>query len=171
MIALPTAVADPPVCPPGTGTPGYWMNHPEAWPVEEITIGGEDYTTEEAIGYMGPGKGDKTITMFKALVAAKLNVLIGNPSLCIAQTIDDADAWMAINGPVGGDGVRAKSDAWQVDGEQLYEELDLYNNGELCAPSRDTLEEAAEAAQEAAEDELEAAQEAAEAAQEAAEDE
>jgi len=25
---------------PGTGTPGYWKNHPEAWPVEEITIGG-----------------------------------------------------------------------------------------------------------------------------------
>ena len=24
---------------PGTGTIGYWKNHPEAWPVEEITIG------------------------------------------------------------------------------------------------------------------------------------
>ncbi len=27
---------------PGTGTPGYWKNHPEAWPVDYIKIG---YTT------------------------------------------------------------------------------------------------------------------------------
>ena len=74
--------------------------------------------------------------MFGALVAAKLNVLIGNPSSCIEDTIADADDWMAAYGPVGS-GVRAKSDAWQVDGESLYEMLDDYNNGLLCAPSRE----------------------------------
>jgi hypothetical protein len=131
------------VCPPdgpGTGTPGYWMNHPEAWPVEEITIGGIAYSREDAIGYMlAPVEGDKTFTMFPALVAAKLNVLIGNDDSCIADFITNADAWMATYGPVGS-GIAASSEAWEM-GEPLYEQLDLYNNGDLCAPSRDALEE------------------------------
>jgi hypothetical protein len=139
---------EPPVCDddaanyiapvgPGAGTPGYWMNHPEAWPVDEITIGGETYTRDEAIEYMKMSvQGDKTFTMFPALVAAKLNVLIGNDDSCVADTIDYADSWMATYGPVGR-GVTGSSDAWKI-GEPLYEMLDKYNNGELpCAVSRD----------------------------------
>jgi len=120
---------------PGTGTPGYWKNHPEAWPVEQITIGGVTYTKTEAINLMETSvKGDKTYTMFNALVAAKLNVMIGNDA-CITSVINDADAWMQTYGPVGS-GVPANSDAWQSTGEQLYEQLDDYNNGLLCAPPR-----------------------------------
>jgi hypothetical protein len=122
---------------PGTGTPGYWKNHPEAWPVEEITIGGVPYTKDDAIGIMNtPEKGDKTYTMFRALVAAKLNVLIDNDDSCIKDTIHDADAWMAEN-PVGS-GVKAggNDSPWR-DGEPLYEKLDDYNNGLLCAPPRE----------------------------------
>jgi hypothetical protein len=129
---------------PGAGTPGYWKNHPEAWPVDEITIGGVFYDRgwnrkkdkETAVWWMDQDdKHDKTITMFRSLVAAKLNVLIGNDSSCIADTILAADAWMATYGPVGS-GVRANSAAWK-DGEPLYLELDDYNNGFLCAPARD----------------------------------
>ncbi len=120
---------------PGTGTPGYWMNHPEAWPVDEIEIGGVTYSKEEAIAIMlAPVKGDKTYTMFPALVAAKLNVLIGNESSCIADTIAAADAWMA-SYPLGSS-VTGKSAAWKV-GEPLSWMLDEYNNGYLCAPHRD----------------------------------
>lgn len=120
---------------PGTGTPGYWMNHPEAWPVDEIEIGGVVYSKDEAIAYMkDPVKGDKTFTMFPALVAAKLNVLIGNDDSCVADTIAAADAWMA-QYPIGSD-VPGNSDAWK-DGEPLYKTLDDYNNGLLCAPHRD----------------------------------
>ena len=122
---------------PGTGTPGYWKNHPEAWPVDAITIGGVTYPKDDAIGYMRmPEKGDKTYTIFRALVSAKLNVLIGNDDSCIADTISDADAWMETYGPVGS-GIHASSDAWK-EGEPLYWELDDYNNGELpCAFPRD----------------------------------
>jgi hypothetical protein len=125
------------MAPPGTGTPGYWKNHPEAWPVEVITIGGVDYTKGEAIENMQtPEKGDKTYTIFRALVSAKLNVLIGNDDSCIADTISEADVWMETYGPVGS-GIRANSDAWKY-GEPLYEEMDDYNNGKLlCAFSRD----------------------------------
>jgi len=120
----------------GTGTPGYWKNHPEAWPVDNITIGNVTYTKDEAIEIMkGHKRRDKTYTMFSALVAAKLNVLIGNDAWCIKDTITAADAWMATYGPVGS-GVKGKSSAWRKEGEPLYEKLDDYNNGLLCAPSR-----------------------------------
>jgi hypothetical protein len=120
---------------PGTGTPGYWMNHPDAWPLDEITIGGVIYSKTDAIGFMkDPVKGDKTYTMFPALVATKLNLLIGNDPECVEETVTEADNWMAMY-PVGS-GVTGNSDAWK-DGEPLYWMLDEYNNGLLCAPSRD----------------------------------
>ena len=123
---------------PGTGTPGYWKNHPEAWPVEEITIGGVTHSKVVAIYIMGmPEKGDKRCTMFRALVAAKLNVFSNNDDSCIAEAIADADLWMASNELSR---VRGSSDAWKI-GEPLYWRLDAYNNGELCAPSRDSQDQ------------------------------
>ncbi len=110
-------------------SPGYWMNHPGAWPIDSITVGGITYTKADAIAWMGkPVKRDKTITLFRAVVAAKLNVIMGCPSCCIAGTISRADAWMAAH-PVGS-GVRASSCAWKT-GECLYWRLDAWNNGYL----------------------------------------
>jgi len=126
----------PPPPPPGTGTPGYWKNHPEAWPVDSITIGGVTYSKAQAIDIMKTNKAaDKTYTMFNALVCAKLNLLLGNESSCIATTVLAADQWMKKYGPVGS-GVKASSQAWK-EGEPLYLKLDAYNNGLLCAPHRD----------------------------------
>jgi hypothetical protein len=127
--------ACPPPAAPGTGTPGYWKNHSEAWPVETITIGGVVYTKAQAIALMQKAtKGDKTYNMFEQLVAAKLNVLAGNEASCINGTIAAADLWMATYGPVGSN-VKASSAAWAVGGP-LATTLDRYNNGQLCAPSR-----------------------------------
>lgn len=120
---------------PGTGTPGYWMNHPEAWPVEWIVIGGVTYTKDEAIAVMKmPTSTDMTYVMFQHLVAAELNVLIGNASGCVASTITQAQAWMTTY-PLGSR-VGARSSAWTV-GDPLKNVLDNYNNGLLCAPHRD----------------------------------
>jgi hypothetical protein len=125
----------PPVVQPGTGTPGYWKNHPEAWPVVEITIGGVVYSKAQAIALLEtPGK-DRTLTMFSSLVPAKLNVLIGNDGSCVASTIAAADAWMEASGPVGS-GVHAASRAWKL-GEPLHRLMDNYNNGMLCAAHRE----------------------------------
>ncbi|MDH3538859.1 MAG: hypothetical protein OEP52_02590 [Acidimicrobiia bacterium] len=121
---------------PGTGTPGYWhkMGHWEDWDLTGVTVGGEYYSAQEAIDLIRmPVKGDKTLTMFPALVAAVLNVQIGNEDECIAGTIAAAHIWMVEN-PLGS-GVKARSDAWD-DGEPLYWMLDRYNNGLLCAPDR-----------------------------------
>ena len=125
----------PPVAAPGTGTPGYWKNHPEAWPVAAITVGGYTYTKEQAIAWLNAVGKDKTITMFSSLVPAKLNLLIGNDGSCVSGTIAAADEWMAKYGPVGS-GVHAASLAWKV-GEPLHRQMDNYNNGMLCAPHRD----------------------------------
>jgi hypothetical protein len=135
---------EPPTYCPGTGTPGYWMNHPEAWPADydSIIIGGLSYTKQQAIDLMKMSvAGDKTYTMFAALVAARLNAGIGCPTVCpgginIGATIAAADAWMWLY-PVGS-GVEAggKNSPWRT-GEPLYFLLDQYNNGLLCVPHRD----------------------------------
>jgi len=119
---------------PGTGTPGYWKNHPEAWPVNSITIGEDTYSKAQAIALMGMPDGDKSYTLFRAYVAAYLNVLIGNDSSCIASTLTAAYNWLNTYEP--GSNVKASSNAWKM-GEPLYLRLDAYNNGFLCAPHRD----------------------------------
>ena len=124
----------PAVKSPGTGTPGYWKNHPEAWPVATITVGGSTYTRDQAIAWLDSVGKDKTTTMFSSLVSAKLNVMIGNDSSCVASTITAADEWMSKYGPVGR-GVAASSFAWKI-GEPLHRQMDNYNNGMLCAPHR-----------------------------------
>jgi hypothetical protein len=119
---------------PGTGTPGYWANHPAAWPTNQLVIGGITYSKAAAIANIKRSvAGDKRWTLFPALVSAKLNVLIGNDSSCIASTIAAADAWWAT---YHGSPVAGNSAAWKA-GEPLYLMLDAYNNGQLCAPHRD----------------------------------
>ncbi len=120
---------------PGTGTPGYWKNHPTAWPVNSITIGGRSYSKSVAITWIGAAeRGDKTKTVFRHLVCAKLNVLVGNVSTCIDADILKADAWMALH-PVGSN-VSGASAAW-AEISATATKLDDYNNGRLCAPHRD----------------------------------
>jgi hypothetical protein len=119
---------------PGTGTPGYWKNHPEAWPDSSITIGGTTYSKDDAIYWMQRIGKDKTTLMFAQLVSAMLNVKIGNDSSCISSTITAANDWMAAYGPVGSN-VLASSAAWST-GNPLASTLDEYNNGRSCAPHR-----------------------------------
>jgi hypothetical protein len=130
---VPTQVVNP-----GTGTPGFWKNHPEAWPVQTIDIGGITYTKTQAIDILSSSvTKDKRITMFASLLSAKLNLLVGNDGSCVSSTITSADAWMASVGQVGtGVPVAASSLAWKL-GEPYHRLMDNYNNGMLCAPHRD----------------------------------
>lgn len=122
--------------PPGTGTPGYWKNHPDAWPTETINIGGVTFDKPDAIIEMKrPTRKDMTRVMFRALVAAKLNVMIGNDGSCISEFIQAADIWM-LDHPLG-TGVRGRDAAWD-EGEPIKDMLNHYNNGRLpCADHRD----------------------------------
>ena len=104
----------------GTGTPGYWINHPEVWDgfgdddivyINMSLIGGQPgiligdwnnnsvcdgdeeclpLTLDDALEYLKPDKGDKTRTLARSLVAAWLNVLAGNEDDCIHGTVNDS---------------------------------------------------------------------------------
>jgi len=124
----------PSLTPPGTGTPGYWKNHPEAWTLDPVIVGGVPYTKVQALAWLDLVGKDKTTTMFSSLVSAKLNLAFGTDPSCVLSTIVLADAWMAKYGPVGSR-VEASSFAWKV-GEPLHRLMDNYNNGMLCAPHR-----------------------------------
>ena len=121
-----------------TRTLGYWKTHPEEWPVDSIVVGGVTYTKAEAIALMKtPPAGNKAISMFHQLVAAKLNVLVGNNSSCIATVITAADAWLAVNASVS---QWRCNQAWSSGGSALHDQLDDYNNGRLCAAHCDSDE-------------------------------
>jgi hypothetical protein len=80
-----------------TGTPGYWKNHPEEWPVSALVVGGIPYSKAQLMAIFDvPTKGDATIKLFHHLVAAKLNVLHGAPS-SIQGVIDAADAFLVVH--------------------------------------------------------------------------
>ena len=137
-------VADP----DGTGTPGYWKNHPDAWVVLDggLLIGdwnrngtcdaGEAclaMTADEAMAALStPPRGDSTYNVARPLVAAWLNIMTFNEASCIVDDVDAAVAWLLTN-PVGSSPDR---DAWG-DIAETAKRLDDYNNGRLCAPSRD----------------------------------
>lgn len=127
-IAAAPAMACDCTCESECRSPGYWKTHPCEWPVDSIMIGGVEYTKAEAIEWMGMRGGDKSVTLFRALVAAKLNVMAGCPACCVSCVISRADTWMAAH-PVGS-GVAASSCAWDY-AECLYWKLDAYNNGYL----------------------------------------
>jgi hypothetical protein len=121
--------------PPPVGTPGYWKNHPAAWPEPVITVGGHTYTRERALMLMSTQEnGDKTYNLFRHLVAAKLNVLHGSESSCIEGDLLTADNWMALHAP--GSGVKARSTTWQRIAP-VSQKIDDYNNGLLCAAHRE----------------------------------
>ena len=119
---------------PNAYSPGYWMNHPEAWPVDSLTIGYDTFTKGEIIALMQlPVVNDKTLTMFPSLVAAMLNVRIGHCDceFNVWALIGETQDWFR-HYPVGS-GITADSDAWQYShGENIYMRLDAFNNGLTC---------------------------------------
>jgi len=100
------------VCPPTrqgpciTASPGFWKTHPEAWPVDTVTIGGVVYTKAQAIALMSlPKGGDSRLIAFFQLVSYKLNVAAGTPD-CKASTVALLDAFfvahpLPASGPIG----------------------------------------------------------------------
>jgi hypothetical protein len=114
-------------------TPGIWKTaFKDRWPVDSITVADVTYTREQAILIMSshPNKYDMTYQLFAQVVAAKLNVLEGNPSACIDVDIETAETWL-INHPLGS-GVAIDSPAW-MSIMYTFKNLSSYNKGRLCA--------------------------------------
>ncbi len=106
-------------------TQGFWKNHGEAWPVEELILGGTTYTKAQLLVIlMTAPRGDATYILIHQLIAARLNVASGADPTAIADTLVAADAWLAAN-PLGSKPTDAARDA----GIALAALLDDYNNG------------------------------------------
>ena len=111
-----------------TYTIGYWKNHAEDWPVDELTIAGITYTKAEAIALLNtpPKKGDATIILVHQLIGAMLNVANGADDSDVADTIAAADEWLVVH-PVG---TNPKGPSREI-GIELAAILDAYNNGNI----------------------------------------
>jgi hypothetical protein len=138
----PTSTATPTNTPANTATPantptstpsgggctltqGYWKQHPQNWPVDEITIGGVTYSKSQALEiFKTPTRGDATYILAVQLIAAKLNILNGADGSAVTSTISAADAWLVSN-PLGS---HPTGPARQV-GINLAGILDNYNTG------------------------------------------
>jgi hypothetical protein len=116
-----------------TYTQGYWKNHPSAWPVTSLVIGGVTYSEQQLIALFNDApKGDASLILGHQLIAALLNVKNGAvPSVTVAQAINDAQTWMLANkGSNAGlpYGVSAGSAAGQQ-ATSLTQTLDDFNSG------------------------------------------
>ena len=116
-----------------TYTQGYWKNHPSAWPVTSLTIGGVSYSEQQLLDLFNTApKGDASIILGHQLSAALLNTANGaGTSAAVEQAISDAQAWMAANqGSNAGlpFGVSAGSAAGQQ-ATALTQTLDNFNSG------------------------------------------
>lgn len=85
------------------GTVGYWKNHPDAWPVDNLTLGSYNYTEAQLLILLNtPVRRDASILLAYQLVAAKLNILSGEDTTpAVTDAILEADALLSgFTGPL-----------------------------------------------------------------------
>ncbi len=112
-----------------TYTQGYWKNHEEAWPVNNLTLGNVNYTKAQLLQIFGqPAAGNGLIILAHQLIATKLNIAAGASSPANVQAaIASADAKIGnlVIPPIGAGSLPAN----EADPEASL--LDDYNNGEI----------------------------------------
>jgi len=91
-------------------TPGYWKNHPEAWPLMTLTLGSVSYNQAQLLAILNlPVVTDPTIILAHHLIAAKLNVANGADD-SINGAIANADNLLSMY-PVGSNPPRSAKPA------------------------------------------------------------
>jgi hypothetical protein len=87
----------PPPPPPAEGctlTQGYWKNHPEAWPVDGLTIDGETYLQGVLLAILEtPVEGNAALNLLHQYIAAALNLAAGADDSDVADAFNDAHDW------------------------------------------------------------------------------
>ena len=111
-----------------TGTPGYWKNHRDAWPVDELTIGGRVFDKDDLLDIFDLSSNhDKLLKLFHHLVAAKLNVIVGATYEGIGDAITAADDFFAMY-PLESN--LDKATRKMIDG--LKSPLEIFNESSPC---------------------------------------
>jgi hypothetical protein len=114
-------------------TQGFWKNHPKAWPVSSLTIGGVSLTEAQLITILktAPKGGDATLILVHQLIAALLNVANGSvPSALVRSTITDAQS--LLTGNIGAGGTITSVKASSPTGQKMVADaaiLDSFNSG------------------------------------------
>ena len=133
-------------CPLGQG---FWKNHPSAWPVGALMLGGQTYSERELLRVLrmpiggSPGS-DASLILARQLIAAKLNIANGSDPTAIPATVADADRLLAAFGGKLPYGVRPSSTL----GHAMVNDaglLDAYNSGRqtpTCVGEEDPEERA-----------------------------
>ncbi len=115
---------------------GYWKNHCEDWPAEEIDVGNATYSREEALNMIiGANAKDASRMLSAQLIAAKLNRLCGvsptfhykDKSMNIDEVISDADSFLTEH-PFGSN---PEGDLRET-ALHLKDMLDAYNSPDEC---------------------------------------
>jgi len=110
-----------PFCPRG---PGYWKNHPEDWPADELMLGDVLYDAEglqDLLDYGGPDMASK---LARQLVTTEFNLLSGSRD-GILPTAEAAHEFLAEHPP----GSKPRGQDKRI-AEELKDELEAYNDAE-----------------------------------------
>ncbi len=116
----------PPPADQCTYTQGYWKNHPEAWPVNALTLGSVNYNQAQLLAILNqPVRGNGLISLAHQLIAAKLNAANGADSSVVSGAFTSADALIGglVVPPVGSGYLAPRSTSG------LIGTLDNFNNG------------------------------------------
>jgi hypothetical protein len=111
-----------------TYTQGYWKNHLEAWPVDELALGDRRYTKAELVAiFRQPARGNGLVALAHQLAAAKLGIAQGADDTAIAATVEAATLRIGLRViPPIGDGYLAPRDT-----SALVEMLARFNEGKI----------------------------------------
>jgi hypothetical protein len=113
---------------------GYWKNHPDAWPVTSLMMGGQTYSQAQLLDIFDTSpRGDATYILAHQLIAAKLNVAQGADDTVVASTIANADDWLKEH-PLGSAPSTSED---RETGVGYSEILDRYNSGKIGPGSCD----------------------------------
>ncbi|HMA77378.1 MAG TPA: hypothetical protein VKO43_08720 [Candidatus Krumholzibacteriaceae bacterium] len=127
-------------CPPPdvcTGTPGYWKNHADAWPVDALKMGGATYSKDDLLDiFSWKPKNNRHIKLFHHLVAAKLNIINGATCDGIDDAVAMADDFFMLY-PLGTN--IDKKTMKMID--ELKEPLEMFNESSPCGEGIEIEEE------------------------------
>jgi hypothetical protein len=118
-------------CNPGqncTYTQGYWKNHPDVWPVQNLMLGAVSYNASQLLQVLNrPAQGNGLVILAHQLIASKLNIANGANPAAVQQSIIDADSM------IGGLIVPPIGNGYLSPGQtsELIDTLTEYNEGTI----------------------------------------
>jgi hypothetical protein len=111
-------------------THGFWKNHPSAWPLTTLILGGRAYTEAQLLTILAtPPRGDASVILAYQLIAAKLNIANASDPTPINLALAAADTELSVVGPLPA-GVSTDTALGQAM-TATAATLDQYNNGQL----------------------------------------